>query len=111
LEDAGYPVVVPEKQLCCGRPLYDYGMLDTAKRFWKRTLHELRPHIEAGTMVVGLEPSCVAALRDELPGLFPHDEDAKRLSLQTLTLAEFLQQEAKEWQAPRLERRAIVHGH
>ena len=61
--------------------------------------------------MVGVEPSCVAAFRDELPNLMPHDEDAKRLSLQTLTLAEFLQRHAPDWDAPRLERRALVHGH
>ena len=111
LEDAGFRVIVPEAQLCCGRPLYDYGMLDTAKRFWGRTLRILRPHIQAGTPVVGLEPSCVASFRDELPALLPHDEDAKRLSLQTLTLAEFLQRHAGGWQAPQLRRRVLVHGH
>ncbi len=111
LEDAGLRVVVPAPALCCGRPLYDYGMLDTAKRFWRRNLEALRPQIQAGTPVVGLEPSCVAAFRDELPNLMPHDEDAKRLSLQTLTLAEFLQRHAEDWQPPRLEREALVHGH
>jgi Fe-S oxidoreductase len=61
--------------------------------------------------LVGAEPSCIAAFRDELPGLLPHDENAKRLSLQTLTLAEFLDRHARGWQMPKLERRAIVHGH
>ncbi len=89
LEAAGRQVIVPDEWMCCGRPLYDYGMLDTAKRFWKRTLAVLAPHIQAGTPVVAAEPSCVAAFRDELPNLLPHDEDAKRLSLQTLTLSEY----------------------
>jgi FAD/FMN-containing dehydrogenase/Fe-S oxidoreductase len=111
LEDAGFRVLVPERQLCCGRPLYDYGMLDLAKRFWARSLETLRPHIQSGTPVVGVEPSCVAAFRDELPNLLPHDEDAKRLSLQTLTLAEFLQRHAPDWDPPKLERKAVVHAH
>jgi FAD/FMN-containing dehydrogenase/Fe-S oxidoreductase len=111
IEDAGFRVVVPEPELCCGRPLYDYGMLDTAKRFWRRNLDALAPYIREGVPVVGIEPSCVAAFRDELPGLMGADEDAKRLSLQALTLAELLQQHAKDWQAPRLERRALIHGH
>jgi FAD/FMN-containing dehydrogenase/Fe-S oxidoreductase len=111
LEDAGFRVEVPEPALCCGRPLYDYGMLDTAKLFWRRTLDALAPQIRLGVPVVGVEPSCVAAFRDELPNLMPHDEDAKRLSLQALTLAEFLQRHAPDWDAPRLERKAIVHGH
>ena len=111
LEDAGFRVVVPEPELCCGRPLYDYGMLDTAKVFWRRMLDTLAPHIREGIPVVGVEPSCVAAFRDELPGLMPHDEDAKRLSLQTLTLAEFLRDHAPDWQPPRLAAKAVVHGH
>jgi FAD/FMN-containing dehydrogenase/Fe-S oxidoreductase len=111
LESAGYRVVVPEQPLCCGRPLYDYGMLDTAKLFWKRTLAALGDHIHEGVPLVGVEPSCVASFRDELVNLFPHDEDAKRLSLQTLTLAEFLERHAPDWSPPPLRRRAIVHGH
>ncbi len=112
LESAGFRVIVPMEHLCCGRPLYDYGMLDTARLFWKRMLDVLRPHIQAGTHVVGVEPSCVASFRDELPNMLPHDEDAKRLSLQTLTLAEFLDAHAPEgWEPPNLARRAIVHGH
>ncbi len=111
LEDAGFRVIVPEPDLCCGRPLYDYGMLDTAKTFWRRMLDTLAPQIRAGIPVVGVEPSCVAAFRDELPGLMPHDEDAKRLSLQTLTLAEFLRRHAPDWEAPRLNAKAVVHGH
>jgi len=109
LEDAGYRVVVPREALCCGRPLYDYGMLDTAKGFWGRTLDALRPHVQAGTRIVGVEPSCVAAFRDELPNLFPHDEDARRLWEHTRTLSEFLMEVG--YQPPRLARQALVHGH
>jgi FAD/FMN-containing dehydrogenase/Fe-S oxidoreductase len=111
LESAGRRVEVPDGFLCCGRPLYDYGMLDTAERFLERLLERLRPWIRAGVHVVGAEPSCVAVFRDELPNLRPHDEDAKRLSLQTVTLAEYLRQEAPDWRPPRLDGRAIVHVH
>jgi FAD/FMN-containing dehydrogenase/Fe-S oxidoreductase len=111
LEAAGYRVVVPQAQLCCGRPLYDYGMLPTARRFLAHLVGVLRPHIRAGVHMVGVEPSCVAVFRDELVNMLPHDEDAKRLSLQTLTLAEFLEAHAREWDMPTLSRRAIVHGH
>ncbi len=76
LEDAGFHVMVPQPSLCCGRPLYDFGMLDTAERLLQRILDTLRPEIEAGIPFVGLEPSCVAVFRDELRGLFPMDEDA-----------------------------------
>jgi Fe-S oxidoreductase len=60
--------------------------------------------------LIGLEPSCVAVFRDELLNLFPHDEDAKRLSQRTFLLSEFLAQ-AEHFQPPPLHRKAIVHGH
>src|SRR3954454_24441807 len=48
LEAAGYRVVVPQAPMCCGRPLYDYGMLPTARRFLHHLVRVLRPHIRAG---------------------------------------------------------------
>ena len=60
--------------------------------------------------MVGIEPSCVATFRDELPNMLPHDEDARRLSQQTLTLDEFLVQEARNYEPPEINRKAIVHG-
>jgi len=111
LEAAGFRVDVPRRSLCCGRPLYDYGMLDSAKRLWRETLDALRPEIEADVPVVGLEPSCTAAFRDELKGLFPMDEDAKRLTKQTFTLAEFLLKYAPDFDPPKLRRKAIAQKH
>jgi FAD/FMN-containing dehydrogenase/Fe-S oxidoreductase len=109
LEAAGCQVVLPTRTLCCGRPLYDWGMLDRAQRLWRQTLATLRADIEAGTPVIGLEPSCVAAFRDELVDLFPYDENAMRLSKQTCTLSEWLGK--LDWQPPRLARKALVHAH
>jgi Fe-S oxidoreductase len=111
LEAAGYQVIVPEQTLCCGRPLYDYGYLDMAKRLLQQILDTLRVHIEAGTPLVGLEPSCVAVFRDELLNLFPHDEDAKRLAQQSFLLSEFLIKKVKGYSPPTLKRKAVVHGH
>ncbi len=111
LEAAGYRVEVPQQALCCGRPLYDYGMLNTARRLLRKILDTLRPQMEQGVPVVGLEPSCVAVFRDELIDLFPNDEDAKRLSQQTSLLSEFLEKQAEHYQFPQLHRKAVVHGH
>ena len=111
LEAAGARVVIPNRGLCCGRPLYDYGMLDAARFLWRRMLRAMEPFLREGIPVVGIEPSCVACFRDELPNLFPHDADASRLAGQTMTLAEFLRSRRPDWEPPRLERRAIVHGH
>ncbi len=111
LEAAGFQVVVPPKPLCCGRPLYDFGMLDTAKGLLREILDVLRPEIEAGTPVVGLEPSCVAVFRDEMMNLFPMDEDAKRLSANTFILSEFLEKKAPDFRLPKLKRKALVQKH
>ena len=109
LEAAGHRVAIPRKVLCCGRPLYDFGMLDLARRQLRQILEALEREIAAGLPVVGLEPSCVAVFRDELINLFPEDEAARRLSSQTFTLAEFLVREGYE--PPRRSGTAIVHGH
>ena len=111
LEDAGFEVRVPRQSLCCGRPLYDYGMLDTAKALLEQILETLREPIRAGVPIVGLEPSCMSVFRDELRNLFPNDEDAKRLHGQSFMLSEFLHDEVKNYQPPRLKRKALVHGH
>jgi Fe-S oxidoreductase len=109
LTEAGFRITVPNRHLCCGRPLYDFGMLDLARRQLRQILAALRPEIEAGLPVVGLEPSCVAVFRDELVNLFPGDEAARRLSAQTFTLAEFLVREGFE--PPRQNGEVIVQGH
>ncbi|MCA1827813.1 MAG: FAD-binding and (Fe-S)-binding domain-containing protein [Myxococcales bacterium] len=109
LEDAGCDVIVQGEKLCCGRPLYDYGMLDLARSKLRQILDDLRDEIERGTPVVGLEPSCISVFRDELRGIFPHDADAQRLRRQTFLLSEFLVD--RKWKPPPLHRKAIVHGH
>jgi len=111
LEAAGCDVVLPSRRLCCGRPLYDYGFLVHARRLLRDILDELRPHLEAGTPIVVLEPSCLAVFRDELVNLFPDDEDAKRLSRQSFLLAEFLGKQVPGYTPPRLRRRVMLHGH
>jgi Fe-S oxidoreductase len=109
LRHVGFDVHVPLIPLCCGRPLFDYGMLDTAKRWLRHVIDTLAPDIDAGTPVISLEPSCAAVFRDELRELFPDDERAKRLAKQTFVLSEFLTKHSVA--LPRLARRAIVHGH
>src|SRR5271157_102837 len=108
---AGYSVELPAETVCCGRPLYDYGMLDEAAHLLRRVLRVLRWPLAAGVPIVVLEPSCAAVFRDESLNLFPGDEDASRLSKQTFLLSEFLAWYAPAWQPPRLGHKAIVHGH
>ena len=109
LSRAGIQVTIPSQHLCCGRALYDYGMLGQARSYWQRTLRALRDEIDAGTPIVGLEPSCVAAFRDELINLYPDDEGARKLSKQVLTFGEYL--ERRKIALPHLEGKALYHGH
>ncbi len=112
LERAGFQVRLPRRDLCCGRPLYDYGFLATAERWLRRILRSLAPEIDAGTPVVVLEPSCAAVFRDELINLLPDNQCARRLSRQTFLLADFLRHQARHFSVPRLPgRRALLHGH
>jgi FAD/FMN-containing dehydrogenase/Fe-S oxidoreductase len=109
LEAAGWHVVLPSGHVCCGRPLYDYGFLRAAERYLRRTLDVLRRDIRAGVPVVGLEPSCVATFKDELPKLLPHDDDAVRLAKQVRHFSEFFEEEQVE--VPKLERTALLWVH
>ncbi|WP_225732009.1 MULTISPECIES: FAD-binding and (Fe-S)-binding domain-containing protein [unclassified Nocardia] len=109
LTDAGCAVQLPDRQLCCGRPLYDYGMVPTAKRWLRRAVDALGPAAAAGLPVIGLEPSCVAVFRDELRNLFPDDLDAHRVANATRTLGEYLVEHG--YHPPRLAREALVQTH
>ena len=111
LEDAGFRVEVPERDMCCGRPLYDYGMLNTAEKWLKRILSEMGQYLQAGTPIVVLEPSCAAVFREELTNLFPNDQNAQRLRKQTFLLSEFLVRHAGEYPKRELENKALVHAH
>ena len=111
LEEAGYQVTLPERMLCCGRPLYDFGMLDTARNLLQQLLDTLAPQIQSGIPLIGLEPSCTAVFRDELIEMLPGDVNAQRLHKQTFTLSEFLMKKAEGFEIPKLNRKAIVHGH
>jgi FAD/FMN-containing dehydrogenase/Fe-S oxidoreductase len=111
LERAGCEVIVPSASLCCGRPLYDYGFLAEAKTLLRQVLRALRPHLDAGTPIVVLEPSCLAVFRDELVNLWPEDEDAKRLSHQAVLLSEFLRDRLPGYRPPTWNRRVMLHGH
>ena len=110
LEAAGFTVSIPERAMCCGRPLYDYGFLAQAKGLLRDVMAGLAPAIRAQTPIVVLEPSCLAVFRDELVNLFPNDEAARQLSRQTFLLSEFL---AANGRGPstHLHGRVLLHGH
>ena len=111
LEAAGCEVHVPMKPLCCGRPLYDFGMLDRAKEYLEEVLAAMRELLTEGTPIIALEPSCASVFRDELLNLLPRNQDSRRMAKQTMLLSEFLQREAPDFDIPKLDRTAVVHGH
>ena len=111
LEHAGFEVTIPKAHLCCGRPLYEFGMIDRAKRYLEHLIDVLGEDIRAGTPIVGLEPACVSVFRDEMPELLTYNEQAKRLREKVFMLSEFLERESDGFPFPQLRRPAVVHGH
>jgi Fe-S oxidoreductase len=111
LEQAGWRVYIPQRSLCCGRPLYDWGMLDLASHLLREVLDTLSAEISLETPIVGLEPACVAVFRDELVNLFPEDERASRLARQMMTLSEFIARQKGHFPLPQLHRTALVQFH
>ncbi|OQW55482.1 MAG: lactate dehydrogenase [Proteobacteria bacterium SG_bin9] len=116
----GYRVHLPKpvsggsRPLCCGRTFLSAGLVDQAREELDRLVATLSPFAERGVPIVGLEPSCLLTLRDELLSL-RKDDAAKRIGAHALLLEEFLAREAK---AGRLQlplkpiaTKAVVHGH
>ncbi len=111
LESGGYEVVFPPGKLCCGRPLYDWGFLDMARRQLLEILDALGDEIMAGTPVVGLEPSCTAVFRDELVNMLSGDERAKLMAAHTFTLAEFVTSNRERFEFESIGAEVLFHGH
>src|SRR5207244_1250499 len=110
LTHAGFKVSVPAGHLCCGRPLYDFDMIERDRSYLQEILRKLSGPIAAGVPIVVLEPSCASVFRDELRSLFPSDERAERLRKQAFVLSEFLERQAPDYVPPRLNREVLVHG-
>jgi Fe-S oxidoreductase len=92
LERAGYSVRIPDRGLCCGLTWISTGQLDTARKILDRSVAALAPAAEAGTPVVGLEPSCTAVFRGDAEHLLTGAGKARAATVAaaTRTLAELL---------------------
>jgi Fe-S oxidoreductase len=123
LQAAGYTVHVATKlqddgkHLCCGRTYLASGMVDKARDKAREVVQSLLPFAEKGLSIVGLEPSCLLTLRDELlvMGL---GEGAQKIAQQALLFEEFLAREAQSGQLDGLkaqispvDRPLLLHGH
>jgi FAD/FMN-containing dehydrogenase/Fe-S oxidoreductase len=112
LIQAGFQVETPQGHLCCGRPLYDFGLLDAARSYLAKVLDRMAPQIEAGRPFIFLEPSCASVFKDELLELHPNDPRAHRLSQQVWLLADWLAAKAPEFATGRLQgAHILLHGH
>jgi FAD/FMN-containing dehydrogenase/Fe-S oxidoreductase len=112
LKSAGFEVDVPKGHICCGRPLYDFGLLDAARSYLAKVLERMTPQIDAGLPFIFLEPSCASVFKDELLEMFPNDARAKKLSTQVWLLADWLAAKAPDWAAGRLQgAQVLLHGH
>ncbi len=120
LKAGGYRVVVPraedrKRPLCCGRTFLAAGLVDEARKEAVRTLEALRPHIDAGATVVGLEPSCIFGFRDEYLSMLP-GELTEKASESTLLFEEFLKREHDKGKLDLPlkaigKKKAKIHGH
>ena len=111
IESLGHRVTIPERRVCCGLTWISTGQLDGARKRLRGTLAALDAHVRAGGVVVGLEPSCTAALRSDLPELLPDDPRAESTARAVRTLAEFLTGDPA-WRAPdRAGRTVVVQPH
>ena len=111
LSDAGFNVKVLQRHVCCGRPLYDFGMLDKAKAYLSGALDALAEELSAGTPIVVLEPSCASVFKDEAQNLMPDDPRTAKLKQQTMLLSEFLTRHAPGYAPAPTDRTMLVHLH
>ncbi|WP_371347055.1 FAD-binding and (Fe-S)-binding domain-containing protein [Ancylobacter sp. IITR112] len=120
LTAAGYRVHMPRpvdgnrRALCCGRTFLSAGLVDEAKAEARRVVETYAPFVARGVPVVGLEPSCLLAFRDELPSMLP-GEGTQTLAAHALLVEEFIAREidAGRFDLPLapLAEKALLHGH
>ena len=112
LTQAGFDVQTTEGHICCGRALYDFGLLGNARTYLAKVFDRVSREIDAGLPFIFLEPSCASVFKDEALELFPKDARAEKLSKQIWLLADWLAAKAPDWVEGRLTgAQVMVHGH
>ena len=116
LQAAGARVEIPDYR-CCGRTYLSKGFVPQATRLARRLVETYAPYAEAGVPIVGLEPSCILTLRDEIPRLLPDDPRAVAIAAVAQTFEEWCAEHADrlaaiDWRTPPgASDAALVHGH
>ncbi|WP_370353707.1 FAD-binding and (Fe-S)-binding domain-containing protein [Catenulispora sp. EB89] len=100
LRSAGFRVLLPPRTGCCGLTWISTGQLGVARRVLARTLEAMGPAVEAGLPIIVPEPSCAAALREELTELLPSHPLAARAAELVTGPAQFLAVHAPDWRPP-----------
>lgn len=111
LEAADVPYALPPGPVCCGLTYVSTGQLDQARTVMRRTLDRMEPLLDAGLPLLVLEPSCAAALTTDLPELLADDPRAARLAESVRTFAQTLEEQAPDWQPPRVDRPVAGQTH
>ncbi|MGV8852858.1 MAG: (Fe-S)-binding protein, partial [Rhodoglobus sp.] len=112
LDAAGYEVLLPQRDVCCGLTWITTGQLDGARKRLTALVAEFSPYVSAGIPIVGIEPSCTAVLRSDLTELLPDSPEAAAVAHATLTLSELLTAPAPmgpaNWPLPSLSGETFV---
>jgi FAD/FMN-containing dehydrogenase/Fe-S oxidoreductase len=111
LSEAGFRVKVLDRQVCCGRPLYDFGLLARARQYLTDAMEALSGELSAGTPIVVLEPSCASVFKDEAPNLMADDPRSSRLRDQTMVLSEFMARYAPGYVGATSRRSILLQMH
>ncbi len=114
LEAAGFEVILPG-HWCCGRPMISKGLVDKARAAAKDCIEKLSPFAEQGIPIVGLEPSCLLTLRDELLMLVPDDARGPTIAKNAFLFEEFIAKLADDGELDlkfkQVTEKVLLHGH
>jgi len=109
LNRSGFNVAIAKSHFCCGRPLFEYGLLDKAQKHSDNIINQFYPNLPNQSQVIVLEPSCLSVFKDEMVKLQINSQPAQDLAQRCMSLAQFLQQHGI---TPRKKfAKAIVHFH
>lgn len=114
LEAAGFEVILPGHR-CCGRPMISKGLVEQARAAVRDCVEKLSPYAEQGIPIVGLEPSCLLTLRDEIKSLLPNDPRTDAIAANSYTFEEFIAQQVEAdslgLNFPEQVPDILLHGH